>query len=143
MPATDEQIAALHAQLSGSHDEHRRIIAELDSRGALAGYTAVVTAAFIEAVDRRFGPHGVDDAAVIEFVGEVRSRFPGADEEIDPLAAERVVRKALGRGSISDLDGATIRRIEALLLPVLVADEHLDDQGLNQFLAAARKLLES
>lgn len=143
MSVTDDQVAALRAQLAGDYDEHRHLLADLDSRGALSGYTALVTAAFIEAVDRRFGPGHRDDAAVIEFVGDVRSRFPGADDEIDPAAAERVVRKALGRGSISDLDGAAIRHIERLLLPVMVADERLDDEELDRFIASARKLLDS
>jgi hypothetical protein len=143
MSVTDDQIAALRAQLAGDYDEHRRLLADLNTRGALAGYTALVTAAFIEAVDRKFGPGHRDDGDVIEFIGDVRARFPGADDEIDPAGAERVVRKALGRGSISDLDGPTIRHIERLLLPVLVADEHLDDDELDRLLASARKLLDS
>jgi hypothetical protein len=142
MSVTDDQVAALRAQLAGDYDEHRRLLADLNQRGALSGYTALVTAAFIEAVDRRFVPGHRDDAAVIEFVGDVRSRFPGADDEIDPTAAERVVRKALGRGSISDLDGPTIRRTERLLLPLIVADERLTGEELDRFLASARKLLD-
>jgi hypothetical protein len=142
MSVTDDQVAALRAQLAGDYDEHRRLLAGLNQRGALSGYTALVTAAFIEAVDRRFGPGHRDDAAVIEFVGDVRSRFPGADDEIDPAAAERVVRKALGRGSVSDLDGPTIRRTETLLLPLIVAGERLTGEELDRFLAKARKLLD-
>jgi hypothetical protein len=57
---------------------------------------------------------------VTAFINDVRSRFPGADGEIDQSAAERIVRKALGRGSISDIDGPIIRRTEMLLLPVMV-----------------------
>jgi hypothetical protein len=143
MSVTSDQVAALRAQLAGDYDEHRRLLADLDSRGALPGYTALVTAAFAEAVDRRFGPGRRDDAAVAEFIGGVRSRFPGSDDEIDPAAAERVVRKALGRGSISDLDGPAIRRTERLLLAVMVADERLDDQELDLFLADTLKLLDS
>jgi hypothetical protein len=142
MSVTDDQVAALRAQLAGDYDEHRRLLADLNQRSALSGYTALVTAAFIEAVERRFGPEHRDDAAVIEFVGDVRSRFPGADDEIDPTAAERVVRKALGRGSISDLDGPTIRRTERLLLPLIVAGERLTGEELDRFLASARKLLD-
>ena len=143
MSVTDDQVAALRAQLAGDHDEHRRLLADLDSRGALSGYTALVTAAFIQAVDRRFGPEHRDDGAVTAFIADVRSRFPGADDDIDPAAAERVVRRALGRGSLSDLDGPAIRRTERLLLPVMVAGELLDDEGLDRFLADARKLLGS
>jgi hypothetical protein len=143
MTATDEQVAVLRAQLAGDYDEHRRLLADLDSRGALAGYTALVTAAFIEAADRRFGPGHRDDAAVTAFVSDVRARFPGADAEIGQAAAERIIRKALGRGSVSDIDGPTIRRTEMLLLPLMVADEQYSGEELDRFLAGARKLLES
>jgi hypothetical protein len=139
----DDQVAVLRAQLAGDYDEHRRLLADLNSRGALGGYTALVTAAFIEAVDRRFGPGHQDDAAVTAFISDLRSRFPGADGEIDQAAAERIVRKALGRGSISDISGPTIRRIERLLLPVMVADEQYSGEELDRFLAGARKLLDS
>jgi len=143
MTVTDDQAAALRAQLAGDYDEHRRLLADLNSRGVLGGYTALVTAAFIEAVDRRFGPGHRDDAAVTAFIAGVRSRFPGADDEIDQDTAERVVRKALGRGSIGDIDGPAIRRVEMLLLPVMVADEQYSGEELDRFLAAARKLLGS
>jgi hypothetical protein len=142
MSGADDRVAALRAQLAGDYDEHRRLLADLDSRGALSGYTALVTAAFIEAVDRRFQPGQRDDAAVIAYVGDVRSRYPDADE-IDPATAERVISKALGRGSISDIDGPGIRRAERLLLPLMVADELLSGEELDRFLAAARKLLDS
>ncbi len=143
MTVTDDQVAALRAQLAGDYDEHRRLLAGLDARGALTGYTALVTAAFVEAVDRRLGPGHRDDAAVAAFVGDVRSRYPGADDEIDPATAERVIRKALGRGSISDIDGPAIRRTERLLLPLMVADEQYSGEELDRFLAGARKLLDS
>jgi hypothetical protein len=143
MSGADDRVAALRAQLAGDYDEHRRLLAGLDSRGALDGYTALVTAAFIEAVDRRFGPGRGDDAAVTAFISDVRSRFPGADDEIDQAAAERVVRKALGRGSVSDIDGPAIRRTEMLLLPLIVADEQYSGEELDLFLAGARELLDS
>jgi hypothetical protein len=142
MTATDDLVAALRAQLAGDYDEHRRLLAGLDARGAMGGYTALVTAAFIEAVDRRIGPWHRDAATVSAFVSDVRARFPGADE-IDQVVAERVVRKALRRGSISDIDGPAIRRIEMLLLPLMVADERYSGEGLDQFFADARKLLDS
>jgi hypothetical protein len=142
MTVTDEQLAALRAQLAGDYDEHRRIIADLDSRRALGGYTALVTAAFVEVADRRFGPGRRDDAAVTAFVSDVRSHYPGAEDEIDQTAAERVIRKALGRGSISDIDGPTIRSIERLLLPLMVAEEQLSVEEVDRLLASACKLLE-
>lgn len=141
MQVTDDQIAALRAQLTGDYDEHRRLLGVLNSAGELRGYTAVVTAAFIEAVDRKFTGPAANDAAIISFVGQIRSRFTGADEEIDPSAAERVIQKARGQGSISDIDATTIRKTEALLLPLMVADLGLDSAGVDRLLADARKLI--
>ncbi len=143
MTVTDDQVAVLRAQLAGDYDEHRRLLADLDARRALAGYTALVTAAFIEAADRRFGPGHRDDAAVTAFISGVRSRFPGAETEIDQAEAERIIGKALGRGSISDINGPAIRKTEMLLLPLMVADEHYSGEELDRFLADARKLLDS
>jgi hypothetical protein len=56
---------------------------------------------------------------VIAYVGDMRSRYPGADDEIDPGVAERVIGKALGRGSVGDITGPAIGRAERLLLPLL------------------------
>jgi hypothetical protein len=143
MTVTDDQVAALRAQLAGDHEEYRHLLASLHARDELGGYTALITAAFIEAADRRFGAAGrSDDAGVGVFVDDVRARFPGADSEIDPITAERVIQHTIGRGSVSDVDGAAIRRIERLLLPLLVAEEHLSEQELDQFLTSARKLLD-
>jgi hypothetical protein len=41
MTATDDRVAALRAQLAGDYDEHRRLLAGLDARGAMAGYAAL------------------------------------------------------------------------------------------------------
>jgi hypothetical protein len=136
---TDQAVATLRAQLAGDFAEHKQLLGQLEGTGGLDGYMALVAAGFFEAVDRRFGK-GTTPADVIEFVGDVRSRFDGADDEIDPGAAERLILRVLGQGSVGDLDGATIRRLQRLLLPVLVADEQLDDAGLDEFLTSARKL---
>lgn len=138
MAVTEQQIATLRAQLAGDFAEHKRLLGLLDSAG-LRGYVTLVAAGFFEAVDRRFGK-ATTPAEVIHFVGDIRSRFDGADDEIDPRAAEQLILKVLGQGSVENIDGPTIRRIQRLLLPLLVADEQLDDAGLDEFLASARKL---
>jgi hypothetical protein len=64
----------------------------------------------------------------------MRSRYPGADDEIDPGVAERAIGKALGRGSVGDITGPAIGRAERLLLPLLVAEENLSGAERCQFL---------
>ncbi len=139
MAVTGQEVATLRAQLAGDFVEHKQLLRQLEGTGGLVGYMALVAAGFFEAVDRRFGK-GTTPADVIQFVGDVRSRFDGADDGIDPRVAERLILRVLGQGSVGDLDGATIRRLQRLLLPVLVADEQLDDAGLDEFLTSARKL---
>lgn len=139
MPVNDEQAAALRAQLAGNHEEHKRLLQQIDAAGGMHDYMGLVAAAFLEASDRRFANASLP-AAVIEWVADVRSRSPEASEAIDPAAAERVILKTLGQGDISDLNGGEIRRAMRLLLPLLIADEQLDDSALDAFMASARKL---
>jgi hypothetical protein len=136
---TDEHVAALRAQLSGNHEEHKRLLRELDVVGGMHDYMGLVSAAFLEAVDRRFRTASLP-AAVIEWISDVRAQSDAASEAINPSIAERVILKALGYGEITDIGGADIRHVMRVLLPILTADEHLGDADLDAFLTAARKL---
>jgi hypothetical protein len=138
MPVTDEHVAALRAQLAGNHEEHKQLLRDLDAAAGMHDYMSLVAAAFLEAADRRFATADLP-SAVIEWVSEVRSRSGAAADAIDPATAERVILKALGRGEISDISGGDIRHAMRVLLPILIADEHLSDAGIDAFLAAARK----
>jgi hypothetical protein len=140
MPVNDLHAAALRAQLAGNHEEHRRLLEQIDTAGGMHDYMSLVSAAFLEAVDRRFANASLP-AAVIEWVAGVRSRSPQASDAIDPASAERVILKTLGQGDISDLSGRDVRHNIRLLLPVLIADEQLDDSALDAFMASARKLV--
>jgi hypothetical protein len=139
MAVTGQQVATLRAQLAGHGDEHKRLFRQLDWHTEGTAYTALVDAAFFKAVDRRFR-QGTTTADVIEYVGDVRSRFDEAAQAIDPQAGERAILKALGHGSVADLDPKTAFRARHFLLAALIADEHLDDTGLDEFLADARKI---
>ena len=139
MPVTAEQTAALRALLVDDMDTHHALYARLGA--AKVGYTALVTAAFCEAAERRFGARH-DAADVIEFVADVRSRSDRLASEIDPLIAERVLRAVFGDGSLGDLSDAAVAGTQIVLLGALVADEHFDDAGLDGFLARSRKLAE-
>jgi hypothetical protein len=75
MPVTDEQVAPLRAQLAHQPAEHQRLFSLLDQAARRTGYRALVSAAFVVAVQRRFA-RDVSPGRVIEFVGDVRSRSP-------------------------------------------------------------------
>jgi hypothetical protein len=135
----DAQVAALRAILSDDLDLHRRLFADLDRAEAKKGYTALVTAAFAEAVQRRFGAE-YRAADVAMFIAAVRACSARVAEALDPDAAERVIRLVYEDLSVKDLDRTVITRAKFLLLAGLIADARLDGAGLDEFLAAARKL---
>ena len=139
MPVTDDQVAALRALLVDDLDSHRQLFGQLDRAEARKGYPALVTAAFGEAVERRFGQH-YQPSDIVTFVADVRARTDRLAREIDPDVAERVINAALGHGTIRDLDKDAVTRAKLVLLAGLVADAQLDDAGLDEFLAASRKL---
>ncbi|MEU8799790.1 hypothetical protein [Spirillospora sp. NPDC048819] len=141
MPITDHQLATLRAQLAGQMDEHERLLDQLETEESQAGYIALVTAAFFEAVDRKFiiNDKVADDAEVIEFIAYQRSAHPVAAEQMDPTVAEQVVLHALDKGPISeDIDGETLLGTKILLLAALMAEADLGESELDIFLAKAR-----
>ena len=139
MAVTDQQAAMLRAYLAGDAATHNRLRSQLDPADHAAGYGALFGAAFCVAVERRFIPNG-SPAAVIEFVGEVRSRSESLASKIDPAAAERLIRAVYTDEPTGALDRETRILTQYLLLGALVADEHLGDSGLDEFIGQARKL---
>jgi hypothetical protein len=139
MTVTDKQVATLRAQLAGNLAEHKRLFRQLDWQPEGLPYTALIDAAFFEAVDRRFA-NGGTAGDVIAYVADVRSRFDEAAEAVDPEAAERLILKVLGQGSIADMDSKTAITAKQFILVALIVDEHLQGAALDEFLAQAREL---
>jgi hypothetical protein len=139
MPVTADQVATLRAYLAGDFDSHKRLFGQLDRTAAQAGYTALLTAAFFEAVDRRFAQSGTP-ADVVEFVADIRARHLKDADEIDPRAAERLILAILTDEEVDDLDTSTKVSTQVILLYALISDARLDEPGLDGFLAEARKL---
>ena len=81
MAVSVEQIAALRTLLADHFDEHRKIIARIGKAGAWNGYHELITAAFSDAVHRRFS-QSYSLTGVVEFVADVRTRFGDAGREI-------------------------------------------------------------
>jgi hypothetical protein len=139
MAVTADQVATLRAFLARDFDQYGRLYEQLDPAAAKSGYTALIAAAFVKAVDRRFDTDSTN-ADVIEFVGKARAQFDEKGDEIDPRAAERMIRAVYTDEEIDDLDTETLVGNQIILLTALIADEGLDDAGLDAFLAEARKL---
>jgi hypothetical protein len=93
---------------------------------------------------RRLGCFGSQPSAsrvwVTGFVADIRARSERVRDALDPQTAERVVVSALTSDDLDDLDAEELTKTKMLLLAAIIADEHLDDAGLDELLAAARKL---
>lgn len=137
MPVTDQQAAVLRAQLAGNLAEHKRLLASLDSKADSRGYSALLTAAFYNAVDSRFTRDSTLDE-VTEFVADVRARSERIRDALDPRVAERVLISAVTNGNLGDLDAEERTKTKMFLLAGIISDQHLDDAGLDEFIAKAR-----
>lgn len=137
MPVTNQQAAALHAQLAGHLADYERLLDGLDSKADSRGYSALLTAAFHNAVDLRFTRDSTLDE-VTEFVADVRARSERLRDAIDPHVAEQVMVAAVAGDHVRDLDPAESNMMKMVLLAALVADMHLDQAGLDEFIAKAR-----
>jgi hypothetical protein len=129
----------LRSYLSGDFSDYQQRRSQIDQAPNRAGYMALVSAAFCEAVERRFVRQDPPER-VIEFVADVRGQFDRDGNQIDPRAAERMIRAVYTDEPIDDLDSATKGRTQIVLLAALINSEQLDDAGLDAFLADAGKL---
>ncbi len=139
MPVTDDQVTVLHAILSDHMDRYYQLFDGLDRAEGKKGCTALVTAAFIEAVERRFGT-SYQAADIVTFVASIRGRSDRLARALDPDVAERVIHVVLEDAPVDDLSGDAVIGAQLLLLAGLIADARLDDEGLDKFLTVAMKL---
>jgi len=136
MSVTDAQVAALRAYLKGDFEGHRRLLKAMGSR---EGFTALVPATFLLLTDRRF-PEGTPIGLIVEFVGEVRARYFNDPDGLDPLAAERLLAAVNGDDPVSDIGPGVKYHTQLVLLYPIVSEEKLSNQGIENLLAAARKV---
>lgn len=147
MTITDNQVAALHAQLAGRFDEYRRLLSDMTKEEANVGFAALVAAGFFEAIRRRFIRDGepASDAEVIEFVADSRGRTTNAAKIIVPDIAELIINLSLGKLPIDAKEGIDDNvsfKIKTLLLALLIADEDFSEVELEDFLVNVRELAE-
>jgi len=146
MPITDQQAAVLRALLAGSTAEHLRLHQQLDTRADQMPYAVLVSNAFIEAADRRFGDSPGPDE-ITEYVADIRSRSGNLQDGLDPAVAERVLLTAVADGNVDDLSAREVRNTQIILLAALAADASLSEPELDigplteQAIIAARALL--
>lgn len=135
MMATVDPFEAVSAYVRHDFDRYARLAEQTEPQG-LAN---ALSASFAVAADRRFAGGSVAD--VIGFVALVRQRFDDTDDEIDPRAAERLIRAVvLDQADLATgFDDRTVGKVEAMLLGRM-ADADASDAELDSLFADARAL---
>src|SRR5262245_22549732 len=103
MTVAADQVATLRALLTGDVEGHKRAFEKLDREAAKTGYTALLAAAFAEAVGRRFLDGGTK-SDVVALIGNLRTRTEELADSIEPRTAERLVLSVFTDENIDDLD---------------------------------------
>lgn len=141
MPVTGEQVQTLRAFLVFD-PLYERLTRELAGTGRWHGFTELVVAAFVAAVRRRFAPAWTS-AQIVRFTAQIRNGLRPHGVDLDPLATETLLRQALGDPVASTCDDTTQAQVMLYVLGELIASEHLDQAGLDVFLAEARALADA
>jgi hypothetical protein len=140
MPVTDQHVAALRALIL---DDERRFIpltAQLTDDDMLA-YELLLRAALALAAARRFAS-GFSHGDLIRYVARLRAGTAdrAEDMDLDPLAAEATLRRALGQPAPAVSDPRTRLRSTVALLTVVVGDLALGESRADALLVEARIL---
>ena len=138
MRATEGQAAA-RALIAGDEHDFVQLTARL-SDADMYPCQLLLEAALALAATRRFG--SFTDGELIRYVARIRAGTRGRaeDMDLDPLAAEAALRRALGQPAPGTGDPWMRLRSVVALLRVLVSDLELDEAGVDGILAEARTL---
>jgi hypothetical protein len=139
MLVTAAQVAALRAYLVLDLFEADRLNRQLVQTDDLDGYGELVYAAFVTAARRKFSPTWTV-ADIIRFVANARAQRGGDADDINPRAAENLIRRALDDHVADEVDQETKARTQILLLAALVEDQQLSDADLDEFLGTVHML---
>jgi hypothetical protein len=120
-PAIDKSARIIRALLIDDMETFRRLNADVDS-DEKKFFAALLGAAFFKAVNDKFGQdHTVAD--VIEFVADIRAKYPTVREAVSAEDAERVLRAALGEEDITQSMSAYAKGgARTAMLVVIVRD---------------------
>lgn len=140
MPVTDDVVATMRAYLSGAREQFQRRNEALGATpGARKAFRALLTAAFVGAVERRFDGSAPRDA-IIEFVAELRSRDEQIAERLAPDVVERMIAAVFDDDvDTSDVDAETSVGVQMGVLALVVAQQQPDGAALEEFLDESRK----
>jgi hypothetical protein len=141
VPVTDDHVVTLRVFLVFD-PIYERLTRDLADSGRWYGFVELVYSAFVAAARRRFAPTWTS-AQVVRFTAQVRNGLRPHGVDLDPLATKILLRQALGDRVTSNHDDTTRAQVMLYVLGELIASEHLDDAGLDAFLAGARSLADA
>jgi hypothetical protein len=140
MRVSDQQTAAVRALISGDEHDFVPLTAQLTDAD-MYPYQLLLEAALTLAAIRRFRS-GFTESDLIRYVARLRAGTAerAEDMDLDPLAAEATLRRALGQPAAQVGDPWTRLRAVVALLTVLFSDLGLAESGVEGILAEARAL---
>lgn len=128
----------IRLMVKGDAETYRERCATLDQAG-WDGFGLVVSAAFYNAVQGRFGPSS-NTNDVIHFVAAARQNIGHTSFDIDPRAAETLIQAARSGNTeeMEKLPTETVVETELLLIWNLL--DGITDENLESFLSSAEAL---
>ena len=139
MTVTGLEMAMLRAHIAGQDEEAQRLFGQqLAASGDVGGLAVLVTAAFVIAARRKFAA-GWNRAAVIRYVGRVRSLLSERPGLLDPKVTEDELASALAGQAPAAHEVGAVALARLFLLDTLIASLHLDDEAIDDLLGEARE----
>jgi len=99
-------------------------------------------AAFYTAASRKFRD-GQPIQDIIDYVADLRRRLPDEGGDLDPRAAERLIRLVVRDDDLSIDEFAPAQRVhvQQMVIYDIISSENLSDEELDAFFAEVRELL--
>lgn len=138
--ATAEQLEVLRAMVKGDFERQEELTNRLHESGGLDDYGTVIGAAFFLAVRKQF-PQRYSAEDVIRLVADTRALIDQTGDQMDPRAAELVVRSALGEsGLLANIPDEAVIQAQVAISSYLAGEGKLGDP--DAFMAEVKRLLE-
>jgi hypothetical protein len=134
----DRHVVLVRALIAGREKDAQRLADELRAAGALESFPPLLHYASAFAVRKAFGST-YTRGQVIQFVAGLRAMLSETPAQVDPVAAESEVLRALGDPVPLFPDDDARGTAQAALLGYLVRDMELGDDQIDAILWQARQ----
>ncbi|WP_326561268.1 hypothetical protein [Micromonospora sp. NBC_01796] len=134
MKIKPEMVDYIRTMVKGDHEANDRIEAELDAEG-WDNFSTLLGAVFYYAVHRRLNAKATA-GEIILFVAEMRAAAPSGSQ-IDPTAAEELVRAALDPSIDISLEPQMVGRTQGLAILHILSSPDVTNQELETLLGRA------